>query len=171
MRPASQVDRAWALGRYDAPLGQLVRKAKFGRSMSLADAIGSWMASGAWVLGGVDMVVPVSAPWWRLLRRGMDLPPRLAGQIAHGVDAPLVHALRQSSGPAQVGQGRGARRANPQGRFSAQCAIPPRVLLIDDVQTTGATLAECARALRAGGAVWVETCVAVVRVWDDVKKS
>jgi len=44
-------------------------------------------------------------------------------------------------------------------------------LLVDDVQTTGATLSVCSRLLRASGAVWVGTLTAVVRQRDGVKKS
>lgn len=169
--PAPHIDQAWALGRYDGPLGQLVRQAKFGRSLHMADAVGAWMAQGLAGLPGVDLVVPVSAPWWRLLRRGMDLPRGLARHVAREMGVPMAMALKQTGGPSQVGQDKGGRQANIQGRFSARCAIPPRVMLVDDVQTTGATLGECARALRAGGAVWVGSCVAVLRAWRGVKIS
>jgi len=165
------VDQAWALGSYGGPLGQLVQQAKFDLDLALADAIGRWMGAAAVGLPPVDLVVPVSAPWWRTLRRGQDLPPRLAGPIGTCLGVPVRQMLRQRACTPQHSKGRDARLALPEDRFVVRCAVPPRILLVDDVQTTGSTLSSCAALLRASGATWVGTCVAVVRVWQGVKIS
>jgi predicted amidophosphoribosyltransferase len=54
-----------------------------------------------------------------------------------------------------VGRDRRERRAGPAGSVSARSAVPARALLVDDVATTGATLAACAAAVRAAGALRV----------------
>jgi predicted amidophosphoribosyltransferase len=164
------VDMAWSLGSYRGPLGELVRQAKFGADLGLMDAIGGWLAVAAAGRLSVDQVIPVSAPWWRTLRRGQDLPHRLARPVARALGVPMSAPLRQHAQASQVGLGRAGRLARAQ-RFSVRCAVAGRILLVDDVQTTGATLSACASELRAAGAGWVETLTAVEREFVDVKKS
>ena len=171
VRAPPGVDEAWALGTYDAPLGGLVRQAKFGADPVLADAIGRWMGTAAAGLPRVDLVVPVSSPWWRTLRRGQDLPRRLARPVALSLGAPLSCVLRHGGRMPQRGRDRAGRLAIDVDQFSVRCATPGRVLVIDDVQTTGATLSACAGALRRQGAAWVGTCAAVVQPHKNVKKS
>lgn len=165
------VDQAWALGVYRGLLGDMVRRAKYGQDLALCDGIGRWMADASSGLPDVDVVVPITAPWWRTLRRGQDVPPRLAGPIADALGVPVEKILRQRSRRSQVGMGRAERLANTEDRFCAVRPAPSRILLVDDVQTTGATLSACARLLRTNGAVWVGALTAVVRQKDGVKKS
>jgi predicted amidophosphoribosyltransferase len=165
------VDQAWTLGAYRGLLGDMVRQAKYGRDLALCDAIGCWMAEASSGLPDVDVVVSITAPWWRTLRRGQDVPPRLAAPIADAVGVPVGKLLRQHGRRSQVGMGRADRLANTEDRFYAICAAPRRILLVDDVQTTGATLSACSRVLRDSGAVWVGALTAVVRQRDGVKKS
>jgi predicted amidophosphoribosyltransferase len=93
----------------------------------------------------------------RLLERGHHPPERLARELARAWEtpvAPLLERTRESK--RQRGLTRTERRANVRGAFRATSRPPPRVLLIDDVYTSGATVNAAASALRAAGARHVE---------------
>src|SRR5207249_10623961 len=82
--------------------------------------------------------------------RGFDPAGALAAALARRLGRPLAPCLRRAGGPRQVGAGRSARRRN---RLAVTARDPPpHVLLVDDVHTTGATLAACTRALTGAGA-------------------
>jgi ComF family protein len=99
-------------------------------------------------------VVPVPLHRRRLAQRGFNPATLLARELARACGVPLaVSALRRvRETETQTGLGRAARRANVRGAFRARDGVPARIWLVDDVVTTGATLEECARALRRAGA-------------------
>ena len=99
-----------------------------------------------------DALVFVPAERDRSLWRGHNPAEALAAALATGWRLPLVPALRRAR-PAgrQTGLPRTARRANVQGAFRAS-GVPPEVVLVDDVYTTGATASAAATALRRSGA-------------------
>jgi predicted amidophosphoribosyltransferase len=112
-------------------------------------------AAGSLVPGGApDCVVAIPLHARALRRRGFNPAGVLARALALRVGVPLrATALeRRRDTPSQTGLGRAARRRNVRGAFRARGALPPRVWLVDDVVTTGATLAAAARALRRAGA-------------------
>ena len=104
----------------------------------------------------VELVVPVPIHAGRLRERGFHPAAELAHALARALDVPGdPHALAQLRATAsQTGLDRRARRRNVRGAFAARSGLraPPSVALVDDVVTTGATLAEAARALRRAGA-------------------
>ena len=111
-----------------------------------------------------DCLVPVPLHPRRLRQRGVNQALLLAEALSRRVHIPVMELLRRDVYRApQSRTPIGERRRNIQGAFSAaQPAQGMRVLLIDDVRTTGSTAAECAQALRKAGAVSVSLCVAAV---------
>ena len=101
-----------------------------------------------------DLVVPVPLHPRRLRSRGFNPAGLLARAAAREVgarsDPVALRRLRDT--PSQTGLDRGARRRNVRGAFAARGPLPRLVWLVDDVSTTGNTLAECARAVRRAGA-------------------
>jgi predicted amidophosphoribosyltransferase len=97
-------------------------------------------------------LVPVPAAPARRRRRGFDHADVLAGALARRTGLPRVRALRRRGGARQLGAGRRERLTAGRLDVVATGPAPPVALLVDDVHTTGATLAACARALRAAGA-------------------
>jgi ComF family protein len=97
------------------------------------------------------VLVPVPPDPERLLRRGSDTAGALARELARRWELPLAAPLRRTHGRRQRGLSRSDRRRNVAGAFSASAA-PDRVVLIDDVYTSGATVHAAATALRRAGA-------------------
>lgn len=128
--------------------------------------LGRWMALAAAELATDEhLIVPVPLHYFRLLRRGFNQSAWLAGSLARLTGARLgVDVLKRTrSTPIQGGLSVDGRRRNVQGAFrvrkSREGLVKGRkILLVDDVLTTGATAEACARALRRAGA----SCVDVV---------
>jgi len=103
-----------------------------------------------------QLVVPVALHPRRLRSRGFNPAALLARVVARELSAPLAPTalVRLRDTPSQTGLGRAARRRNLRGAFRARprLLLPPHVWLVDDVVTTGSTVAEAARALRRAGA-------------------
>jgi predicted amidophosphoribosyltransferase len=99
----------------------------------------------------------------RRRRRGFDHAALLARAVAARTSLPVVPCLRRAGpAPRQAGARRTERLAGGRVRVEVCGAVPPRAVLVDDVHTTGATLRECARKLRANRAFEV-TALAYAR--------
>jgi predicted amidophosphoribosyltransferase len=113
---------------------------------------------------GLDVVVPLPMHWGRRLVRGVNSPDILARRPAARLQIPLApHLLsrRRRTRP-QTGLSRDRRLVNVRGAFYARRHADlsgARVLVVDDVMTTGATLNEAARELRRAGATFVAVAV------------
>ena len=102
-----------------------------------------------------DGVVPVPLHWRRRWQRGFNQSELLARAIARSRGVPLMAALRRVRHTAtQTGLSNTSRRRNVAGAFQVRLPVAgKRILLIDDVMTTGSTVAACAAALRRAGAL------------------
>jgi predicted amidophosphoribosyltransferase len=101
-------------------------------------------------------LVPIPLHPARRRRRGFNQAAVLAKALARRTGLAVADSLtRSGTAGTQVGRPRRERLATPPGRIRAEGYVPARVILVDDVATTGATLAACARALRAAGALEV----------------
>lgn len=136
----------------------LVAALKFRAGLPLARVAGRSIAAA--LPAGLDRWTVVAAPPapFRHRRRGFDPAELIADEVAAGLGLARAAALRRSNGPRQVGRPRSERLRSPP-RVRATRPAPPRVLLIDDVLTTGATLAACSSALRAAGSTDVRAAV------------
>jgi ComF family protein len=165
--------RARAALRYDEESRCLVLALKHGDRLSLAPALGQWMRhSGAELLAEAEVIVPVPLHWTRLFARRYNQAAVLAHALA-GDGGPLVGAdflVRRRRTPSQGRKSASARRRNVAGAFalgrSADVA-GRRVLLVDDVLTTGATIEECARVLLRAGARQVDALTLARTVRED----
>lgn len=157
-RSPSALDRGRAVGPYEGTLRRIVHLFKYDRCHTLAAPLGAMMRhAGADLLADADCVVPVPLHARRRRARGFNQAAELAAHLG----PPVVHALRRTvSTRPQTGLPAGRRHSNVRGVFvSAHRGPGPvgvatrdaRVVLIDDVATTGATLESCARVLRQCG--------------------
>lgn len=101
-------------------------------------------------------LVPVPLHAIRARGRGFDQAEWLAARLAKRLRVPLRQGRRLRNTPSQRGLDRSERRANLRGGFRMATPLPSRVVLLDDVMTTGATLEALARACLAAGAEEVE---------------
>jgi ComF family protein len=155
-------DRARAVFRYDEASRALVLAFKHADRTHTAPAYGRWLRrAGAELFDGADLVVPVPLHWTRLFARRYNQSALLAHAIRAAGGPPVDPDLlvRRRRTPSQGHLGRRARARNVERAFRLRAGAEVRgrhVVVVDDVMTTGATLAECARVLRRAGAARVD---------------
>jgi predicted amidophosphoribosyltransferase len=155
--------RVWAPVAYEGPGRDLVRALKFRGAVGLAGEMAAIVVASAPRDSLRGVLVPVPLDPVRRRRRGFNQSAVLAAAIARRTSLASVDCLRRlDTRPPQVGRTRAARLAGPAGSVAARAPVPPRVVLVDDVVTTGATLGACAAACRAAGAEQV-TAIAFAR--------
>jgi len=168
-------ERARAVAEYDGTASLLVHRLKYNDRLELARALGTMMVrAGAELLSDAQVIVPVPLHRWRLWRRRFNQAMALAKVVSSesGVACDPTLLARVKRTRRQVGLTKAQRQENLQGAFR----VPPeararlrdkRVLLVDDVLTTGSTGNAAARALLRGGAARVDI-LAFARVVQEL---
>ncbi len=164
-------DRAFSFGFYEGPLRSLIHLFKYGGMTPLARRLGDCLCRAVDENESFDFVVPVPLHWRKRWRRGFNQADLLARQIAARRGTFVVRALRRKRSTAtQAGLASAGRKRNVAGAFLLRSGADvrgKRILLVDDVMTTGATANACAAALKRGGArsVSLATLARVDRRW------
>lgn len=143
-------------------LPALIRRHKYGLDQSAGRAIAEYLGDRLPVSSAdYDLIVSVPLHWRRLWWRGFNQATLLAEEVARRLQLPLdaVSFARRRSTTSQTARDHDERIRNVRRAFVVlypERIRGHRILLIDDVMTTGATVNECARTLIAGGAVSVD---------------
>lgn len=153
-------DGAWAPFRYGWPLDRLEARYKFGGELAAGRTLAELWRRMPPTAPRPALIVPVPLHRARLRQRGYNQALELARPLGRALGIPVRHdlLLRTRATVAQTELEAQARRRNVRGAFALRAGVrlPPHIVLLDDVMTTGATLAECARVLKRAGVARVE---------------
>jgi competence protein ComFC len=158
--------RAWLC--FIPPANTLIHHFKYRKKTHLATLLGRAMASIIQVdplLKKADIIAPVPLHWFKRLRRGYNQSFLLARVVADNTGIAVRNVLkRKRYTKSQTQLTDTIRRENVSGAFAIteNKVKNKRILLVDDVLTTGATMNECARVLKQAGAAAVYSCVAAI---------
>lgn len=166
--------RARAAVAYQGLARDLVLRLKFNDRQDQAEWMAGWMArAGAELIADADMIVPVPLHWRRFIARRFNQSAALARALSRQTGvlfAPetlaRVKATATQRGLTAEERGRNVAKAFAVPDRARGMIAGRRILLVDDVFTTGATLAACAKALKAAGAADVD-CLAFAMVLRD----
>ena len=169
-------DRAFALCVYAHPVDAMIQALKYGGQLAIGRVLGQLLAGGAAELGlqlDVDCLLPVPLHPRRYAERGFNQSAEIARFAGRVLALPVEPglAIRQTDTQAQVGLPLADRQANIRDAFLATpgSVRGRRIVIVDDVITTGSTVAELARALRRAGAASIDVwCVARARLDSTV---
>jgi ComF family protein len=152
----TQFDALYCVGGYSGRLRDLILLFKYEQMRPLAKPLGDFLRRGYPREAQFDMLVPMPLHWRRQRERGFNQAELLAEQLAPLSGLPVVTAVRRvKHTPRQAGLTGKQRRANVKGAFTVPkpaLVRGKRVLLVDDVLTTGASANSCAQALKEAGA-------------------
>jgi ComF family protein len=167
LNPPRLFDTVVTLGAYRDYLREVVLRMKYPRQSALTTAMGRLLAdkrSDSLAALQADMIVPIPMYWFRRLKRGVNSPELLANCMGRKLGVPVRRRLlvRCKNTRPQVELSPTQRFKNVHGAFrirSTNSLKGARVLLVDDVLTTGATGSEAARVLKQAGAAMVAVAV------------
>ena len=160
-------DGAYSFGSYEGELRTLIHLFKYGKVQTLAGPLGKLLARALPREQTYDLIAPLPLHWFKRWQRGFNQSELLAREISRRIGVPVRKPIRRvRNTKAQAGLTNAKRRDNVARAFrvkSRQSLDGLRVLLIDDVMTTGATSGACAAALKKAGARHV-TLLTLARV-------
>lgn len=159
-RRRSPLKNVFIAGMYEGALRDAIHALKFGRATSGAEDLGRLLIDRL-PRRSIDLVVPIPAATGRQRRRGYNPASLIAQFVARERRIRFDEALGRLGQQRQVGAKREQRLTQLEGLYyvTSPRVRGARILLIDDVMTTGATLAEAARTLKAAGARSIEAAV------------
>lgn len=160
LRRAPPWDAAWAPFRYGWPLDRLESRFKFGRDLAAGRVLSMLWAREPRAVELPRLLLAVPLHHSRLRQRGYNQALELARPLARELGVSFRHDVLQRvrQTDAQTELDAVARRRNVRGAFALHAGVelPAHVAMLDDVMTTGATLAECARVLKRVGVLRVD---------------
>lgn len=152
-------DAAYTFGFYEGTLRELIHLLKYSKVAPLGDPLGRMMATAYPRDERFDAIVPMPLHWWKRWSRGFNQAEVLAESVSRQTGVPVRPLVRRKkSTAAQAGLTNAGRRTNVAGAFDVPKRMDVRglkLLLIDDVFTTGATAGACAQVLKRAGAARV----------------
>ena len=158
-RSMNGFDAAYSFGSYEGKLRELIHLFKYGRIETLAAPLAGIALSAFPREERFDLIVPMPLHWTRRWRRGFNQAELLAREIGRRTGLPVKNAVRRRRAtPSQARLSNSQRRSNMAGAFQGRSSVDLRgcrVLLVDDVLTTGATASACASAMKRAGAEYV----------------
>lgn len=159
--PACGADSMTIVYAYTGALRQALLCLKYAQQRRIATVLGTMLAHAAWHTSTNTAIIPVPAAPQRVAVRGYDQAVLLAQQVALVRQLPLCQQLvRIRNTTAQAHLTRQQRQHNVAHAFAWRGSAPPHtVVLVDDICTTGATLAEAVRVLRHAGVIVVHVLV------------
>jgi ComF family protein len=147
-------DTVYTFGSYEHTLRELIHLFKYSNIRTLARPLGALIARAIPREHCFDLIVPMPLHWKKRWSRGYNQSELLAKEISRRWGVPVAKIVRRvKDTPPQAGLSNSKRRLNVRGAFAAKRNLKGlRVLLIDDVLTTGATAGACASVLKRAGA-------------------
>lgn len=162
LKDAPHFDRVTAGFAYDFPVDRTIHALKYGHQLPVAAWLGRWLAT---QLHGneYDLIIPLPLHGGRLRERGFNQSMEIARSIGKQLALPVQHESLQRIRATQPQADLPYKERHHNVRGAFECRHDhggQRILLVDDVMTTGATLNECARVLKIHGATSVGVAVA-----------
>jgi len=152
-------DSAYSFGSYEGSLQQLIHLFKYAKVESLAEPLSRFLLQALPLDGNFDIVIAMPMHWRKRWERGFNQAELLAAPVARRYGLTLADHLRRTRyTQSQAGLTEADRRANLRGSFRVkrpEGIAGKRILLIDDVFTTGSTLRAAAEVLKEAGAAHV----------------
>lgn len=160
-------DQLLFVNEYKTFVGELVVNFKYGKDKLLAHFLGKMVSEKIKdKFSDAEIIIPVPMFWFKKLKRGFNQAEMLGQEISHALHKPLMTNIlkRLKKGENQAGQTRTTRYKGVKELYYIKKNVPfKKVLLVDDVVTTGSTLSECAKLLKAAGVEKVY-CAAIAGV-------
>ena len=152
-----QYDQAIAAGLFEGSLREAVHLFKYRPARSLGRPLATWMTARVRMISDLDLVMPVPLHRKRLRQRGFNQALLLGKGVADAFRLPLVYdklqRVRNTRPQVELSGAERSRNVHDAFRIERPLGIAgKRILVVDDVFTSGATMNECARVLKESGA-------------------